>query len=402
MNAMDLMTGLNHVRDSFVVEAEAFRQGKREVYRLPKKRLWLIAAVIALALLLVGCAVAYASGWFRSVFSARSEAPLSPEQIAYLESNEQPVDQSQESNGWTITLRFTISDGAAGYLVFQVTAPEGTDLEQYLNPPDLGAKHLMPGNYSVGKGAAYSMAIASIGNIDQDRNYMYVDGGEWISDNDGRSNTVLYCMTIRCNKLSPDKPLALEQPFGKDISFRIRFMGVSLDYTNTALEESIEAQYGGQEYIVDGEAAAGLFCADVLTDEEWDFDVTLDADSQFVELITQPTAVRAKVFYYADAEKSTVCAKQEPISLRSFRVMPFGASIVFDLTPDMHAASLEPDTDAKICAVLSDGSSIAFQWDGDKLLAQTPIILSQLDYILLADGTKLPAPGPQMEPGGNS
>lgn len=60
MNAMDLMNGLNNVRDSFVIDAEAFRQGKRQAHRLPKKRLWLIAAVIALALLLVGCAVVYA------------------------------------------------------------------------------------------------------------------------------------------------------------------------------------------------------------------------------------------------------------------------------------------------------------------------------------------------------
>ncbi len=59
MNAMDLMTGLNNVRDKFVVSAGEFRQGQREVHALPKRRLWPIAAVIALALLLVGCAVAY-------------------------------------------------------------------------------------------------------------------------------------------------------------------------------------------------------------------------------------------------------------------------------------------------------------------------------------------------------
>ena len=59
MNAMDLMTGLNNVRDKFVVSAGEFRQGQREVRDLPKRKLWLIAAVIALALLLVGCAVVY-------------------------------------------------------------------------------------------------------------------------------------------------------------------------------------------------------------------------------------------------------------------------------------------------------------------------------------------------------
>ena len=47
MNAMDLMTGLNNVRDKFVVSAGEFRQGERQVRALPKRKLWLIAAVIA-------------------------------------------------------------------------------------------------------------------------------------------------------------------------------------------------------------------------------------------------------------------------------------------------------------------------------------------------------------------
>lgn len=57
MNAMDLIYGLNNVRDSYVAAAGEFRQRKPK--RLPKKRLLLIAAIIALTLLLVGCAVVY-------------------------------------------------------------------------------------------------------------------------------------------------------------------------------------------------------------------------------------------------------------------------------------------------------------------------------------------------------
>ena len=394
MNAMDLIYGLNNVRDSYVASAGAFRQRKPK--RLPKRKLWLIAALIALTLLLVGCAVAYSSGWFQRVFSVRSDAPLSNQQIQYLESNEQPVGQSQGSLGWNIELKSTISDGTVGYLVFQVTAPNGTDLEQYLNPPTVQAKHLTPGNYSHGKKAAYSMVIASIGSISQEQNYMYLDGGAWLPDNDGQPNTVLYCMSIRCNRLYPERPMGLAQPFGKDISFRIRFMGVCLDYTDTAVGESIDAQYAGQEF-VDGEALAGLFCTDVLTDEEWDFEVTLDADNQFAELISQPTTVQARVFYYADAEQSTAIAKQEAIPLRSFRVTPFGASVVFDLPPDTNGASIFPDSSSQIYAVMKDGSRILLLDDRDKLLAQSPIVLSQLDHILLADGTELPAANIQID-----
>ena len=57
MNAMDLIYGLNNVQDSYIISAAKFRQRKPK--RLPKKKLWLIAAMIVLTLLLVGCAVAY-------------------------------------------------------------------------------------------------------------------------------------------------------------------------------------------------------------------------------------------------------------------------------------------------------------------------------------------------------
>ena len=59
MNPMDIMKGLNGIKDSFVMEAQDFRQGKRKVFSIPHKKLWLIAAIIALALLLVGCTVVY-------------------------------------------------------------------------------------------------------------------------------------------------------------------------------------------------------------------------------------------------------------------------------------------------------------------------------------------------------
>lgn len=397
MTDLELFRALSYVSAENLAGVEALQGDTLAPRRKTGTHLFLIAAAIALSLLLVGCAVAYSSGWFQRVFSARSDSPLSADQIQYLERNEQPVGQSQGNDGWNIELKSTISDGTVGYLVFQVTAPSGTDLEQYLNPPTVQSKHLTPGNYSHSKKAAYSMVIASIGSISQEQNYMYLDGGSWLPDNDGQHNTVLYCMTIRCNKLYPERPMGLAQPFGKDISFRIRFMGVCLDYTNTAIAESIDAQYAGQEYFVDGDALAGLFCTDVLTDEEWNFEVTLDADNQFAELISQPTAVQARVFYYADAGQSTAIAKQEAIPLRSFRVTPFGASVAFDLPPDTNGASILPDSDSQIYAVMKDGSRIVLLEDQDKLLAQSPIVLSELDYILLADGTKLPAANIQMD-----
>ena len=113
-----------------------------------------------------------------------------------------------------------------------------------------------------------------------------------------------------------------------------------------------------------------------------------------MELITQPTTLQARVWYYADAENWTVVEKQEPVDILSFRVTPFGASVVFNLAPNMNAASLPPfpGTDQQACAIMKDDSRITLQGDNSNLLAQTPIILNQLDHILLADGTTLYPP----------
>ena len=398
MNGKELFLGLSYINRKYIEEAEkdtvsSFSAKKRSRLRSPL----LIAAVIALTLLLVGCAVAYASGWFQQIFSARSETPLSSEQIQYIQNNEQIVGQSQTKNDWTVDLKSTICDGRTGYLVFQITAPDDVDLEQYLNPPTLDDKRLSMGNDSASRKAAYSLAVASIGTVDSERNYWYLASGDWIADGDGQPNTVLFCMTIRCEKMDPNKPMLLEDPFGKDVSFRIRLMGITLEYKNQELQREIEEKYAGQTYIVDGEEAAGLFCSDILTDEEWNFDITFDSDNQFIELITKPVFAQAKVWRYADEKQWDTVDSLEEVQISSFRVTPFGANITFVPKSDTIGISLDlwQDTDDELYAVMKDESRIKLDLTGADatiLQAQTPIVLSQLDYILLEDGTKLFAP----------
>lgn len=399
MKAIDLLVGFGSVKDSFVIGAEEFRQGKHkaQIKRLSMRKAWLIAAVIALMLLLVGCAVAYANGWFQQIFSSRSETPLSSEQIQYIQNNEQIVGQSQTKNDWTVDLKSTICDGRTGYLVFQITAPDGMDLEQYLNPPTVDDKRLSMGNCSASRKSAYSLAVASIGTVDTERNYWYLDGGNWILDQDGQPNTVLFCMSIRCEKMDPNKPMLLEDPFGKDVSFRIRLLGITLEYTNLELQKEIEEKYAGQDYLVDGEEAAGLFCSDILTDEEWNFHVTFDSDNQFIELITKPVFAQAKVWRYADEKQWEVSGSLEEVQISSFRVTPFGATISYAQKPDAIGISprIGENVEDAIYAVMKDGSRIKLDLTGNYdtvLQAETPIVLSQLDYILLEDGTKLFAP----------
>ena len=393
MTGQNLLIGLSYIDRKYIEESEQDFPEKKAKH-LSAKKLWLIAAVIALALLLVGCTVAYVNGWFQQIFSSRSETPLSSDQIQYIQNNEQIVGQSQTINDWTVELKSTICDESTGYLVFQITAPNDVNLEQYLNPPTVDDKRLSMGNYSANNKAGYSYAIASIGTVDTEQNYWYLDSGDWITDQDGQPNTVLFCMIIRCEKIDPSKPLLLEDPFGKDVSFRIRLMGITLEYTNLELRKEIEEKYAGQDYIVDGEEAAGLFCSDILTDEEWYFDVTFAPDNQFVELITKPVSTQAKVWRYADEKQWEVKDSLEEVQISSFRITPFGATVSYIPKPDAVGISSKLGEDG-IYAIMKDGSRVKLDFTGNSdavLQAETPIVLSQLDYILLEDGTKLLAP----------
>ena len=59
MKAMDLLTALGGVKDVYVAGAGEFRQGKQKIKHFSTRKVWFIAAVIAMMLLLVGCAVVY-------------------------------------------------------------------------------------------------------------------------------------------------------------------------------------------------------------------------------------------------------------------------------------------------------------------------------------------------------
>ena len=59
MTRMYLLDAIGDVRGDFLLEARQLREGRTKKGPRPRRKLLLIAAVIALSLLLVGCAVAF-------------------------------------------------------------------------------------------------------------------------------------------------------------------------------------------------------------------------------------------------------------------------------------------------------------------------------------------------------
>ena len=107
--------------------------------------------------------------------------------------------------------------------------------------------------------------------------------------------------------------------------------------------------------------------------------------------------MQAKVWRYADEKQWDTVDSLEEVQISSFRVTPSGASISYVPKPDAIGISprLGEYVDDTIYAVMKDGIRIKLVSAGNEaavLQAETPIVLSQLDYILLEDGTKLFAP----------
>lgn len=397
MTSYELLQLFGSVRDGHIQDAYGdFCPKQRGRFR----RILLVAALIGLGLLLVGCTVAYASGWLEDFFARRSQAPLSGEQIQYIQEHEQIIQESQTRDGWTVELNSAISDGKTGYILLRVTAPEDIDLEKYAG--HMGDEYITPGNNSWNRHPSRAMIVASTGFADEERNFIWQGGGGggWQEDHDGLSNTMNYMLSTGVEKLDPSREMLLEDPFGKDVTFTVRVDGFTREYEDPEVRQKIEEKYAGMtDYMVEDEDLVGLHKSETLTEECWEFTVTFDmVENASLELVQEPTMTWAQVIWKLDDhpifyESGTGIGA---VTITSFRLSPFGAEITYDLKEPALSAFIEYRNsfgfeDRLVYAVMKDGSRIALRTNGtgDNLKADSPIVLEELEYVLLGDGVQL-------------
>lgn len=402
MTSMELLELLGSVRDKYVVEA---RSDTAPAKTISLKRTFLIAAVIALTLLLVGCTVAYVNGWFTDFFSARSQEPLSDSQIQYIQEHEQIIQESQTKGGWTIELKSAMYAGDTAYIIFGITAPEDIDLEEANITTRTDSDEIIPGNSPSMVMTGRGMFSTSLGIYSKENNVIWQHGCGWKEDNDGKTNTLLYVFNIRAEKAVPYQEILLENPFASDIEFYIRFKDFIHTWEDAEKRQAIEEKYAGQDYMIDGEEMEGLYQYETLIEEEWEFTITFDTSSQNsqpVELVTgEPVMTWGLVTWKLDNHPIAydTGSGMAAVKITSFVLNSFGATVQYEFEEPAFSAFIEYQnhngyTDRYIYAVMKDGSKIALHTDGtgDQLAAETPIVLSEVDYILLGSGEKLPMP----------
>ena len=403
MNGKNIIWGLTYVSSSIVEEAEygAFRvktdstiekERSRRIFRRP----FLVAAIIALTLLLVGCAVAYANGWFTDLFAARSDTPLTNGQVSFIQENEHVIMETQSNNEWNVELKSTMTDGNTGYILFGITAPADIDLEAYSEnrKADYEAPYITPGNYSMRAGHR-AIVIASTGFSDEELNFYWQENGYWEADNDGVPNTLNYVVELRCEKLYPNKEILLREPFGSDITFEARFFDFTLEYEDPEVRESVEAKLAEHgDSLIGGEELQGLHKSEELVDGEWIFDVTFtDTRVETLQLIDQPITVDAWVHHKIDNGTMFYDTTHdiEQIQITSFVLSPMGATVTYEQAEDVIGVFLEWDGNQGIFVVMKDGSEIQLNSDGTgySWSSKVPIVLDDVDHVRLADGTKV-------------
>lgn len=403
MNGKNIIWGLTYVSSSIVEEAEygAFRvktdstiekERSRRIFRRP----FLVAAIIALTLLLVGCAVAYANGWFTDLFAARSDTPLTNGQVSFIQENEHVIMETQSNNEWNVELKSTMTDGNTGYILFGITAPADIDLEAYSEnrKSDYEAPYITPGNYSMRAGHR-AIVIASTGFSDEELNFYWQENGYWEADNDGVPNTLNYVVELRCEKLYPNKEILLREPFGSDITFEARFFDFTLEYEDPEVRESVEAKLAEHgDSLIGGEELQGLHKSEELVDGEWIFDVTFtDTRVETLQLIDQPITVDAWVHHKIDNGTMFYDTTHdiEQIQITSFVLSPMGATVTYEQAEDVIGVFLEWDGNQGIFVVMKDGSEIQLNSDGTgySWSSKVPIVLDDVDHVRLADGTKV-------------
>lgn len=396
MKPEKIITALNDIDEQFIREAHETAAAPRKT---PRRFAVLVAAVIALmAMTVTAFASEQISGWFQQYFSRQSDTSLTPGQVEFFEENEQVIAETKTENGWTVELKSTITDGKTGYVIFGITAPEEYTLGDIADSPD--ESRIIPGNDGM-KAEGRELFTAFVPLISKDQNYTWSLTYGFKEDGDGKANTIDYVFQLDIMKLYNDKDILLDDPFGAEFYFC--FDKFVRSYRDTEYEqELLSTKYKGQtDYMLEPEEIEHLYQFEVLTDGLWEFAVSFaDTQTKTLELISEPIYTEALASVKIETDTLFTDRKNEirDVKVTSFKLTALGATITCDFEGDVASAFFEYQNlygyeDRYIFVVMKDGTQIPLHSNqSDNLIAESPIVLSEVDYVLLSDGTKLMAP----------
>ena len=323
------------------------RKPKRTGFRV------LVAAAL-IAALAVTVFAAGNLGWFRQYFEKQSDTPLTSEQIAFIEENEQLVTEPQVQNNCTVELKSFMTDGQYMCMLLGVTAPEGLKIE-----------NAEIGNWGQGiltSETERTLVGSAMTGIMED-------------DGDGKDNTANFVFEAMFEYEETDKP------FDKGTVWNLHIEDLTASCVNEEYLSQFEMVDGG--YVLSGEEAALAYQTLTLAEGIWDYQFTVeDGDFREIEIILDEPIVASTVVGVKPMPDGSYPDYWEDVSITSITLRSMGMTV-----------NVEEEEFAytELChAVMKDGSKVELRSYWSKYyFSRTPIVLDEVDHILLADGTKI-------------
>lgn len=351
---------------------------RKSIEDMPSQKMIAFIVAISTALVLLdGC-------------TDKHQNPLSNSQIDDSISHTQEYPTRQTQGGYTLELKSTTTESNTAFATFRLTAPEEVDLSNVL---DIHTEERLsfPGLLATPRGS----------KLPADLSYKTLDDG------DGRNNTL--DIVLRITPITSHKS---DSASGSEKSCVIVFRDiVKWGYDREYEQELLSTKYAGQTgYLLDPEESKRLHPQMLLVSGNWYFEIEWnEANTSELELLESPISTKVLVVRSGTEEYETVDS-MEDVTLSSIRIRPPFIEVSFEHPEPydtfecvyLDAAMFMPaaGTDFNnIILVLKDGTKVElFQEDRAKgtavLRMDRPIVLSEVDYLQMSDGTMINADYP--------
>lgn len=290
---------------------------------------------------------------FLGIFQGRNNQQLSPGQQSYIQAGVAEIGESVSCDGYTVTAEGAITDGTVAYILLDVEGPEGAAID--------------------GLGVGFHTAAKEIVRGDNPEKLLNIDGLSMtyipIADHDGNDRTTSVLLQISCIRLN-----------GSTYSFA--------DGYARYLELS-EIHYYMDEY---------PYSCEVIAEGNWNFEIMFaQTHADEVELLTAPICMPMQRTMTADYVDTTIS---------SIRMKGLGIDFYYTIDAD---DVQEPGDFGDVQVVMKDGNivnvypksglSVDNGETGNAVfscsyIAQAPIAIQDVDYVMIGDDTVIPVSDP--------
>lgn len=355
MKPEKLLDALNDIDSDLIAGAHAPQTRSR-----PRFTLLIAAVLVTAALTATAFASETISGWFEQYFERQNDVPLSSEQVQYIEANELVVGETKTKSGYDLELKSVLADSSTIYITLGITSPDVLPFDEDTQ-----------------------LTFDSFDFYDQNRKTPQALSAQVLDDGDSSDYTT---------------DLILEYTLGswnESDQWTLHIKELQLWIHDVAYEQNLlDTKYAGQEnFMLTDEEAALAYRFETLAEGPWEFSIDLStADSAELEMVTDPITAQSCCGFKPDGS-----LVYEEVTINSVIIRPLSATIQTELTESRAAPDFTPTIDEQIFVVMKDSSRIQLHPDWGMSGKQhfstaSPIVLTEVDHVLLADGTKIMAP----------